>query len=205
MLFISLEVKYVRNLCNLHYNMYFRHIHSPRLIVFISHFSDLLRVIGEKFLNRALPFQHSSDHSDVCKTQWQIYSNALEHLDLWALQSMIHKWNYSSMLTQHFSSISVLILVYDANAKLPSGLLNGNINQFGDFDQCLMVRGPTEDLVGKYCLAYVQISISDKWPRLYHLRKLIQSHDAFVSEFDDVSIFGQCKQIIYSFFFSLCC
>lgn len=78
--------------------------------------------------------------------------------------------------------------MYDANAKLPSGLLNGNINQFGDFDQCLNVRGPIDGLVGKYCLAYVQISVSSKWTRLNHLRKLVQSHDAFISEFNDVSI-----------------
>lgn len=80
--------------------------------------------------------------------------------------------------------------MYDATAKYPSGLLNGNVNQFGDFDQCLNVQGPANELNGKYCLAYIQITISDKWTRIQYLRKLIQSHDAFVSEFHDVSIYA---------------
>jgi len=29
--------------------------------------------------------------------------------------------------------------VYDATAKLPSGILSGNVNQLGDFDECLAV------------------------------------------------------------------
>lgn len=78
--------------------------------------------------------------------------------------------------------------MYDASAKLPSGLLNGNINQFGDFDECLNVRNPASDITGKYCLAHIQISISDKWARMQRIRKLIHSHDAFVSDFNDVSV-----------------
>ena len=27
--------------------------------------------------------------------------------------------------------------MYDASAKVPAGVLNGNVNQYGDFDQCL--------------------------------------------------------------------
>lgn len=78
--------------------------------------------------------------------------------------------------------------MYDASAKLPSGLLNGNINQFGDFDQCLNVNSQQNGVIGKYCLAYIQISIPKKFKRIDRIRKLIQSHDAFVSDFDDVSI-----------------
>lgn len=77
--------------------------------------------------------------------------------------------------------------MYDSSAKLPSGLLNGNINQFGDFDECLNVRDAANDITGKYCLAHIQIHVSDKWARMEQIRKLIQSHDAFVSEFNDVS------------------
>lgn len=108
------------------------------------------------------------------------------------------------VITDICSSLTKLIrydtfpTVYDANAKLPSGLLNGNINQLGDFDQCLRVRGPTDGLVGKYCLAYIQINIAKEWTRLNRIRKYIQSHDAFVSEFNDVSM------IAFIFIFRAC-
>lgn len=84
--------------------------------------------------------------------------------------------------------IFFLYKVYDASAKLPSGLLNGNINQFGDFDECLNVHNPQDGLIGRYCLAYIQISVPKKFKRIDRIRKLVQSHDAFVSEFNDVSI-----------------
>lgn len=47
----------------------------------------------------------------------------------------------------------------DSSAKIPSGLLRGNINQLGDFDECLGVlsRVKLEEKVvkvqGQYCLA----------------------------------------------------
>lgn len=78
--------------------------------------------------------------------------------------------------------------MHDASAKIPSGILNGNINQYGDFDQCLNVIAPNDEFSGKYCLAHVQLSVSDEIPQLKRIQKLVQSHDAFVNEIDDVSI-----------------
>lgn len=77
--------------------------------------------------------------------------------------------------------------VHDASAKLPSGIFNGNVNQFGDFDQCLSVEAPNSNLQGKYCLSYLQPSVSESLSYTNHLRKLLQSHEAFKSNFDDVS------------------
>lgn len=39
----------------------------------------------------------------------------------------------------------------DATAKIPSGLLRGNVNQYGDFDECLEVPN------AKYCLADIDL------------------------------------------------
>lgn len=78
--------------------------------------------------------------------------------------------------------------MHDASAKIPSGILSGNINQLGDFDECLNVNSPNNEFTGKYCLAYVQISIPDHLTKLSKLRKLLQAHDAFVNDFDDVSM-----------------
>lgn len=77
--------------------------------------------------------------------------------------------------------------MHDASAKIPSGILNGNLNQLGDFDQCVNSASPDGKFTGKYCLAYIQIKVPQQYPRLTAIRKLVQSHDAFVNDFDDVS------------------
>lgn len=77
--------------------------------------------------------------------------------------------------------------MHDASAKIPSGILSGNINQLGDFDECLNVIAPNQEFRGKYCLSYIQMTVPDYLPQLRHIRKLLQSYDAFVNEFDDVS------------------
>lgn len=87
-----------------------------------------------------------------------------------------------------------VIAVHDSSAKISSGILNGNINYFGDFDQCLSIKGPADDengdFTGKYCLAYLQTNItsSKHLPKHKYLHSLIQSHGAFQSDFNDVSI-----------------
>lgn len=73
----------------------------------------------------------------------------------------------------------------DATAKIPSGIFNGNLNQYGDYDQCLNVMSSDTKFQGKYCIAYLQ-------PRslngtMKDLLKLVQSHEFFKSNFNDVS------------------
>lgn len=94
-----------------------------------------------------------------------------------------------------------LVAVHDASGKLNSGILNGNINQAGDFDQCMGIAQPAEAtgddvsgdgihqdvLRGQYCLAYAQPVLPHKSKRLQAFFKLIQSHGPFRSEFNDVS------------------
>lgn len=77
--------------------------------------------------------------------------------------------------------------MHDAAAKIPSGLLSGNVNQLGDFDQCINVEAPNNEFTGKYCLAYVQVTVPDNLPKLWEIRKLLQSYDSFVNDFHDVS------------------
>lgn len=83
-----------------------------------------------------------------------------------------------------------LFSVFDSSAKISSGILNGNVNYLGDFDQCINVEGPIDNIRGKYCLTYLQTSISDNLPKYKRLHNLVQSYGAFKSEFDDVSIFS---------------
>ena len=83
-----------------------------------------------------------------------------------------------------------LSTVHDASAKLPAGLLNGNVNQFGDMDQCLQVRSPWQRPVikGRYCLTTMALLLSDPHhPLLRHIHQLLHSHNFFRSELNDVS------------------
>lgn len=57
----------------------------------------------------------------------------------------------------------------DATAKITSGVLRGNINQFGDFDQCMQVKTVVKvtpeipvRIRGKYCLAHIEIQSTSK-------------------------------------------
>lgn len=54
----------------------------------------------------------------------------------------------------------------DSSAKIPAGLLRGNVNQLGDFDQCLGIAAHVKvdkknvQVQGKYCLANIDIEAS---------------------------------------------
>lgn len=78
--------------------------------------------------------------------------------------------------------------MFDSNAKLPSGLLNGNVNQLGDFDQCLGVEQPGGSVRGQYCLAYIEVSLgAGQTGPVADLHGLLHSHYAFRSRLEDVS------------------
>jgi hypothetical protein len=90
--------------------------------------------------------------------------------------------------------------VFDSSAKLPAGILNGNVNQYGDFDQCLdvavdldhMTHAHLEDyrISGKYCLALLDIEVG-KTARpnrvLKEVDDLAHAHRPIVSTVNDVS------------------
>ncbi|KAK0160132.1 hypothetical protein PV328_007570 [Microctonus aethiopoides] len=75
----------------------------------------------------------------VCQQHGKIFLRQLRGHKLWALQML------------------------DSSAKIPSGLLRGNVNQLGDYDECLgisahvKVDDKTIKVQGKYCLANVDI------------------------------------------------
>lgn len=78
--------------------------------------------------------------------------------------------------------------MHDSSAKLTSGILNGNINQYGDFDECLSVEEPEKHFQGQYCLVYLQPELVQKTSKLEVINKLVTSYGMFKSNFDDVSI-----------------
>lgn len=77
--------------------------------------------------------------------------------------------------------------MYDASAKLSSGVLNGNVNRYGHYDQCLGAVAESEGYRGKYCLAYIQPTVMADLKFLNYIRTLALSFEAYKSTFDDVS------------------
>lgn len=70
--------------------------------------------------------------------------------------------------------------MFDATAKPPSGILSGNVNQYGDFDECLSVDG------AQYCLA--EIDLQPLWKEPYlPFQNYVHSYFVFKEEFHDVS------------------
>ncbi|KAK5650720.1 hypothetical protein RI129_001749 [Pyrocoelia pectoralis] len=70
----------------------------------------------------------------------------------------------------------------DSTAKLPSGILNGNVNQFGDYEGCLSV------MEAQYCLA--ELNLESVWTEVYKpYKNLAHSYYPFKGNFDDVSSF----------------
>jgi Nose resistant-to-fluoxetine protein, N-terminal domain len=77
--------------------------------------------------------------------------------------------------------------VHDANAKLPSGVFQGNIHQYGDFDQCLDSVSPNEDFQGRYCLTNVFVQIPDDLKFLKSIKEEMVLVENFKSTLKDVS------------------
>jgi hypothetical protein len=98
------------------------------------------------------------------------------------------------------SSSHVRFPVFDSSAKLPAGILNGNVNQYGDFDQCLDVAAELDPVLyshledyhiaGKYCLAHLDLGMgSTSRPNtvLKEVDDLAHAHRPIVSTVNDVS------------------
>ncbi|XP_028032780.1 nose resistant to fluoxetine protein 6-like [Bombyx mandarina] len=76
------------------------------------------------------------------------------------------------------SNRSLGLSFIDASAKIPSGILTGNVNDFGDYDECLGIHDYVEgmELQGKYCTVLVPWdqmptnlpeTLEDNWLQLF--------------------------------------
>ncbi|XP_039438292.1 nose resistant to fluoxetine protein 6 isoform X1 [Culex pipiens pallens] len=133
--------------------------------------AEYVSILGQKFFSIHAPFNpaYSSRVSPGCKRASDAYLAALRTPRLWA-------WR-----------------MHDASGKISSGVLNGNINQYGDYDQCLNVNVPTTassssnndpSLQGRYCLAGIQPSVAST-ALLQHVFSLVQSHGMLKSQLGD--------------------
>uniref|UniRef100_A0A1Q3FR05 Nose resistant-to-fluoxetine protein N-terminal domain-containing protein n=2 Tax=Culex tarsalis TaxID=7177 RepID=A0A1Q3FR05_CULTA len=127
--------------------------------------AEYVSMLGQKFFSIHAPFNpaYSSRVSPGCKRASDAYLTALRTPRLWA-------WR-----------------MHDSSGKLSSGVLNGNINQYGDYDQCLNVNGNNvqpNPIQGRYCLAGIQPSVAST-ALLQHVFSLVQSHGMLKSQLGD--------------------
>lgn len=77
--------------------------------------------------------------------------------------------------------------MYDSSAKMPSGILNGNINQLGDFDQCLKTNAIDKKIKGQYCLTNVELTLPpNPDEKIKYILDHLLSHWTYRSTLDDV-------------------
>ncbi|XP_070502430.1 nose resistant to fluoxetine protein 6-like [Chironomus tepperi] len=124
--------------------------------------ADYIKLLGPKILQYQKPFALNSDAvSSRCRQDSLKFLSSLKKFDLWALK------------------------MYDASARLSSGVLNGNTNRYGDFDQCLSVVAENEDFQGQYCMAYIQPTVSSDFKYFNYLRSLMLALESYKSNLDD--------------------
>ncbi|GJQ67617.1 hypothetical protein Trydic_g8420 [Trypoxylus dichotomus] len=113
-------------------------------------------------INKAAPINLNGfqDVSEECQQSHQIFIEDLYNFKYWALQ------------------------MYDASAKLPSGLLHGNVLQFGDFDLCMKSKNLAHNIYGQYCLANIQFEVPTS-AYLAAIYNLIHSHGIIRSKLSD--------------------
>ncbi|XP_011498391.1 PREDICTED: nose resistant to fluoxetine protein 6-like [Ceratosolen solmsi marchali] len=87
----------------------------------------------------ARPFAPTEGASNECIRDSKIYFAELRKYNPWALQ------------------------MYDASAKIPPGVISGNIQQLGNYDECLQIK-TDQNFIAQACSASVQFEIL-KGPR----------------------------------------
>lgn len=132
--------------------------------------ADFVAALGKKYFSIHAPFNpaYSQKVSPECKRAAKRYLTSLRAMEMWALR------------------------MHDSSAKLNSGILNGNVNQFGDYDQCLRISGGEKNnaadqqhLQGQYCLAAIQPAVVSNAVFLQHVLSLAQSRGILTSQLDD--------------------
>jgi hypothetical protein len=95
--------------------------------------------------------------------------------------------------------------VLDASGHFPTGILSGNVNSFGDFQECLSVVN-SEAINGKHCYVEMHPFVNKSTaPYVDYLREHVQSFEIIKSRLEDVSeIFPKLLlKVMTHFLFSL--
>ncbi|XP_059480843.1 O-acyltransferase like protein-like [Neocloeon triangulifer] len=71
----------------------------------------------------------------ACRSESEVLLKGIANLELWALK------------------------IVDSSSKIQSGILSGNIKDFGNFDECIDTK--KNSIRGKYCLAHIHVDASE--------------------------------------------
>ncbi|XP_063215655.1 nose resistant to fluoxetine protein 6-like [Bacillus rossius redtenbacheri] len=131
-------------------------------------------VILQRFLGQ--PFAPvSANISAPCRAHSEFYLQELKSYKQWALK------------------------MYDASAKLQSGLMTGNMFNYGNFDQCMLVKPDTEaGFAGQHCTVDIRLSLGENctWCGLVKDQKKflqkILGEDAYQVLFNYAMAWGFC-------------
>ncbi|XP_059483619.1 nose resistant to fluoxetine protein 6 isoform X2 [Neocloeon triangulifer] len=122
----------------------------------------------QNLLHSMTSFNPTFNASGKCGEHSRIAKAAANNLELWALQ------------------------MFDSTGRVPPSLLNGNVNQYGDFDQCLQIEHTLsesgETIKGQYALAFLDLQVRDQEVadlQIKHLLALAHSYDVIRSNFSD--------------------
>lgn len=79
--------------------------------------------------------------------------------------------------------------MFDASGQMSVGILSGNVNMYGDYQECLTIGDAYDfiDFRGQHCFAELQPFVEESATYLSFLRQLAQSFDLMQSKFEDVS------------------
>ncbi|KAL7027103.1 hypothetical protein ACKWTF_005310 [Chironomus riparius] len=109
-----------------------------------------------------------------CRRDYAHYLHSLTSFDLWALQ------------------------MYDASGHFSTGILRGNANSFGDYEECLSVHNEKLRIKGKHCYIEMQPHVNGSAEYLNYIRELVQSFEIIKSKITDPShIFAHFSSIVY--------
>ncbi|XP_059485096.1 nose resistant to fluoxetine protein 6-like isoform X2 [Neocloeon triangulifer] len=96
--------------------------------------------------------------------------------------------------------VILLLIVLDANAKIPSGILEGNVDLLGDYEQCLSVVSHSEKketkIRGKYCLPEIEFSVNENSSQIFpQLLKLAQVNRLVTGNLTDPTFYNVANNV----------
>ena len=93
--------------------------------------------------------------------------------------------------------------MYDASGHFSTGILRGNVNSFGDYEECLSVHNEKLRINGKHCYIEMQPYVNGTAEYLNYIRELVQSFEIIKSKISDVrkTFFLSAKKLPKKYFF----
>ncbi|CRK86898.1 CLUMA_CG000720, isoform A [Clunio marinus] len=137
---------------------------------------DSIEMLSSRLFQYKKPFDLTkiSGISESCRRDFTHYLDSLQKFEFWALK------------------------MYDANGEISFGILSGNVNMYGDFEECLNIYEESLHFRGKHCFVELQPFVLKSAVYLNYLRRLAQSYDLMQTNFNDPPhVFGRFQSVTH--------